>query len=299
MANSQPLLIVVCGPTASGKTDYAIELAQYFNTEIISADSRQVYKEISIGTAKPSEEKLAFFPHHFINHCSIHDTYNAGIFEKEALQLLEKLFKKHKVVIAAGGTGLYIKALCEGLDDLPKADENMRIQLQKELDDNGVDYLFKKLQGLDSEGSKTIDTKNPHRIMRALELVIETGQSILDIKTNSKIERPFRIVKIMMDVDRETLYQRINSRVDEMIEEGLVEEVKKVYYFKNLKALQTVGYTELFDYFDEKCSLSEAIEKIKQHTRNYAKRQLTWFRNEKDMISHKLFNPETVLLNNQ
>lgn len=294
MAIPQPVLIVVCGPTSSGKTDYAIELAQYFNTEIISADSRQVYKEISIGTAKPSSEKLALIPHHFINHCSIHDTYNAGIYEKEALQLLENLFKKHRVVIVAGGTGLYIKALCEGLDDLPKADENLRIQLQKELDDNGVDYLFKKLQGLDSEGSKTIDTKNPHRIMRALELVLETGKSILEIKTNPKIERPFRIVKIMMDVDRETLYQRINSRVDEMIEEGLVEEVKKVYPYKNLKALQTVGYNELFDYLDGKNSLPEAIEKIKQHTRNYAKRQLTWFRNEKDLISHHQFNSNTI-----
>lgn len=290
----QPVLIVVCGPTSSGKTDYAIELAQYFNTEIISADSRQVYKEISIGTAKPSSEKLALIPHHFINHCSIHDTYNAGIYEKEALQLLENLFKKHRVVIVAGGTGLYIKALCEGLDDLPKADENLRIQLQKELDDNGVDYLFKKLQGLDSEGSKTIDTKNPHRIMRALELVMETGQSTLEIKTNSKIERPFKIIKVMMDVDREMLYKRINTRVDEMITEGLIDEAKKVYPFENLKALQTVGYTELFDYFDEKYSLFEAIEKIKQHTRNYAKRQLTWFRNEKDLIPHYQFNKKTI-----
>ena len=294
MAISQPVLIVVCGPTASDKTDYAIELAQYFNTEIISADSRQVYNEINIGTAKPSAEKLALIPHHFINHCSIHDTYNAGIFEKEALQLLENLFKKHKVVIAAGGTGLYIKALCEGLDDLPKADEKLRLQLQKELNEYGVDYLFNKLQKLDNEGSKTIDSKNPHRIMRALELVIETGQSVLEIKTNPKIERPFKIIKIMMDVDRETLYQRINSRVDEMIQEGLVEEVKKVYPFKNLKALQTVGYNELFDFFEGKCSLSEAIEKIKQHTRNYAKRQLTWFRNEKDLILHYQFKKETI-----
>ena len=298
MAISKPVLIVVCGPTASGKTDYAIELAQYFNTEIISADSRQVYNEISIGTAKPSAEKLALIPHHFINHCSIQNTYNAGIFEKEALKLLEKLFIEHKVVIAAGGTGLYIKALCEGLDDLPKADENLRLQLQEELDEYGVDYLFNKLQELDIEGSKTIDSKNPHRIMRALELVIETGQSVLKIKTNPKIERPFKIIKVMMDVDREILYQQINSRVDEMIQEGLIEEVKKVYPFKKLKALQTVGYSELFEYFDGKCTLPEAIEKIKQHTRNYAKRQLTWFRNEKDLIPHYQFNKETLLQEN-
>lgn len=299
MASVQPVLIVVCGPTASGKTDYAIKLAHYFNTEILSVDSRQVYTEISIGTAKPSAEKLALTPHHFINHCSIHDTYNAGIFEKEALLLLNNLFKKHKVVIAAGGTGLYIKALCEGMDDLPKADTNLRLQLQKELDDNGVDYLFKKLQELDSEGSKTIDSKNPHRVMRALEIVIASGQSILELKTNPVQSRPFKVIKVMMEVDRETLYKRINTRVDEMITEGLVDEAKKVYPFKNIKALQTVGYSELFDYFDGKCLLPEGIEKIKQHTRNYAKRQLTWFRNEKDLIPHKLFNHETVLLNNQ
>jgi tRNA dimethylallyltransferase len=299
MATFQPTLIVICGPTASGKTDYAIQLARYFNTEILSADSRQVYKEISIGTAKPSAQQLSLIPHHFINHCSIHDTYNAGIFEKEALQLLELLFTKHKVVIAAGGTGLYIKALCEGLDDLPKANDILRQLLQIELDEYGVEYLFTKLQNLDSEGSKTIDSKNPHRVMRALELTITTGKSILELKTNPIQSRPFKIVKVMMDVDRQTLYHRINTRVDEMITAGLMEEVKSVYLYKNLKALQTVGYSELFDYFDDKCSLPEAIEKIKQHTRNYAKRQLTWFRNEKDLIPHKLFSYETVLLNNQ
>ena len=290
MADPKPLLILVCGSTASGKTDFAIELAHHFNTEIISVDSRQVYKEIGIGTAKPATEKLAEIPHHFINHCSIHDTYNAGIFEKEAIELLEKLFKKHSVVIAAGGTGMYIKALCEGLDDLPGANELLRKQLQKELDDNGIDFLFNKLQNIDFEGSKTIDNKNPHRIMRALELVIETGNSVLNLKTNLKISRPFKIIKIMMDIDRETLYQRINDRVDEMIKAGLVDEARNLFPFKNLKALQTVGYSELFEYFEGNCSLPEAIEKIKQHTRNYAKRQLTWFRKERDLIPHYQFD---------
>ncbi len=294
MAHSQPILIVICGPTASGKTDFAIQLARAFKTEILSVDSRQVYKEISIGTAKPSTEVLAEIKHHFINHCSIHDTYNAGIFEKEALPLLENLFKDHKVVIAAGGTGLYIKALCEGLDDLPKANENLRVQLQIEWKNLGVDYLFQKLQNLDLEGSKTIDCKNPHRIMRALELVLESGQSVLKIKTNPNMERPFKIVKVMMDVDRETLYQRINKRVDEMIEDGLVEEVKNVYPFKNLKALQTVGYSEIIDYLDGQGTLDQAIDKIKQHTRNYAKRQMTWFNKEAGLIPHHLFNQNMV-----
>ena len=290
MAASQPVLIIVCGPTASGKTDFAIELARHFHTEILSADSRQVYFEMDIGTAKPSAHQLTTIPHHFINHCSIHKTYNAGIYEKEALQLLDKLFQKHDVIIAAGGTGLYIKALTEGLDDLPIANEILRIQLQKELDENGVDFLFNKLQKLDAEGSKTVDNKNPHRIIRALELVMESGQSILKIKTNPNIERPFKIIKVMMDVDRETLYKRINKRVDEMLTEGLVDEARNLFPFKNLKALQTVGYSELFGYFDGKYSLPEAIEKIKQHTRNYAKRQMTWFRKEKDLIPHIQFD---------
>jgi len=294
-ALSQPVLIIVCGPTASGKTDFAIQLAQYFKTEILSADSRQVYTEISIGTAKPSLEQLTLVPHHFINHCAINDTYNAGIFEKEALLVLYNLFEKHNVVIAAGGTGLYIKALCQGLDDLPVANENLRQQLQNELDEKGVDYLFTQLQKLDIEGSKTLDSKNPHRVMRALELVITSGKSIIKLKTNSAHVRPFKIIKIMMDIDRETLYQRINNRVDDMIKEGLVEEAKNLFPFKNLKALQTVGYSELFDYFEGNCSLPQAIDKIKQHTRNYAKRQLTWFRNETDLIPHHRFSPEMVL----
>ena len=294
MAAQNPTLIIVCGPTASGKTDFAIELAQHFNTEIISADSRQVYKEMSIGTAKPSPEKLALIPHHFIDHCFIQDIYNAGIFEREALQLLKNLFSKHQVVIAAGGTGLYLKALCEGLDDLPVADEKLRDKLQRELYEQGIEYLFFKLQNLDREGSKTIDSKNPHRVMRALELVMVTGHSILDLKTNPKFSRPFKQIKVMMDVDREALYQRINTRVEEMISEGLVEEARKLFDFKHLKALQTVGYSELFDYFEGHSTLPEAIEKIKQHTRNYAKRQLTWFRNEKDLILHHEFNPEKV-----
>jgi tRNA dimethylallyltransferase len=289
MAEQQPQLIVIAGPTASGKTDFAIELAQHYQTEILSADSRQLYRELSIGTAKPSAEQLALVPHHFINHCSIHDNYNVGIFEKEALLLLDKLFQKHQVVILAGGTGLFIKAVCEGLDELPTANEAIRKQLQEELENFGVDYLFNKLQNLDPEGSKAVDAKNPHRIMRALEIVLETGKSHLTHKTKTIIKRPFAIKKIWMDIERSELYNRINNRVDSMMENGLWEEAKSVYPFKHLNALNTVGYSELFDYFDDKYSLEEAIDKIKQHTRNYAKRQITWFRKDEDFVMHHAF----------
>jgi len=285
-AEQQPLLIVIAGPTASGKTDFAIELAQHYQTEILSADSRQLYREISVGTAKPSAEQLASVPHHFINHCSIHDTYNAGIFEKEAIHVLEKLFLKHKAAILVGGTGLFLKAVCEGLDELPKANEALREQLQEELRTYGVDSLFDKLKNLDPEGSKTVDAKNPHRIMRAVEIALETGKSHLNLKTKSKIKRPFNIVKIFMDIDRTELYTRINNRVDSMMELGLLEEVRSVYPFKHLNALNTVGYSELFNFLDGQCLLEEAVLKIKQHTRNYAKRQLTWFRKDEDFVMH-------------
>ncbi len=295
MANSKPVLIVIFGPTASGKTDFALQLAKDFQTEILSVDSRQIYTEMSIGTAKPPASVLAEIKHHFINHCSVHNPYNAGIFEKEALHLLESLFKKHQVVIAAGGTGLYIKALCDGLDKLPKANENLRLKLQEDLDEYGIDYLFKKLQNLDLEGSKSIDSKNPHRIIRAIELIEETGQSITHLKTSPKMDRPFKIIKIRMDIERATLYQNINTRVDQMINAGWIEEARHLYPYKNLKALQTVGYKELFDYFDGIYTLPEAIDKIKQHTRNYAKRQLTWFKSERDCIPHHAFTRQMIM----
>jgi tRNA dimethylallyltransferase len=290
MAKSKPTLVIICGATASGKTDFAIHLAQQLHTDIISVDSRQVYKELSIGTAKPSQAQLAAIPHHFINHCSIHDTYNSGIFEKEAIQLLATLFEKNSFVIAAGGTGLYIKAICDGLDDLPKADDDLRKQLQTELDINGIDFLYHKLETLDKRGSLLVDKKNPHRIIRAIELLTNSNKSLGSMRTNSKVERPFNIYKVYMDIERSVLYQRINERVDMMIENGLVKEAEGLIAHKNLQALQTVGYSELFDYFEGKYNLDEAIEKIKQHTRNYAKRQITWFKKEENIIPYSAFN---------
>jgi len=295
MADTQPILILVAGPTASGKTDYAIQLAEYFNTVVLSADSRQIYKEISIGTAKPSQAQLSQVPHYFVNHCSLKDPYNAGQFEKEALSLLDKLYVKNKVAVVAGGSGLYIKALTEGFDDLPEANIDLRSELQRELEIHGVAYLFNKLQLMDPEGSKSIDPQNSHRIMRAIEIITDTGLLLSQLKTKTIIKRPFEIIKIVMDIDRKTVYERINQRVDAMIEEGLLDEVKSVYELRHLNTLKTVGYSELFDYLEEKCTLSEAINKIKQHTRNYAKRQLTWLKGESNLIPHTEFKPEMIL----
>jgi tRNA dimethylallyltransferase len=295
MKASKPTLIVVAGPTASGKTDFAIELAQKFKTEIISADSRQLYKEISIGTAKPSPEKLNLIKHHFIDHCSIFDEYNTGLFETEAMQVITEIFKKNNIAIMAGGTGLYIKAICSGLDKLPKANPQLRLQLQTEMNEFGVDHLYSILQKIDLEGSRSIDPKNPLRIMRALEIINSTGKKLSELKTAKKVNRPFNIVKIIMDVDRPTLYQRINDRTLQMIKQGFVEEAKEMHPFKHINALNTVGYKELFQYFEGEYTYEEAIEKIQQHTRNYAKRQLTWFRNESDFIPHNVFNPSSLL----
>lgn len=289
-----PVLIVIGGPTASGKTDFAINLAQFFNTEIISADSRQIYTELNIGTAKPNETQLKTIKHHFINHCSIHDNFNAGMFEIQSLKLLKKLFKNHKIVIAAGGTGLYINALCYGLDKLPKANQKLREELMAEFDKHGVDKLYKILENIDPLGCKQIDSKNPNRIIRAIELVNATGKSITKLKTGIKLQRDFKIVKILMKTDRQKLYFDINKRVDFMIENGLENECRNLYNFRNLNALKTVGYTEMFDYFDEKYTLAQAIDKIKQHTRNYAKRQITWFNNEENAILHTDFDNENL-----
>ena len=286
-----PTLIVVAGPTASGKTDFAIELAQSLDTEIISADSRQIYKELSIGTAKPSPEKLQQVKHHFIDHCSIFDEYTAGMFESEVITLLTTLFLTKKTVIMAGGTGLYIKAVCSGLDKLPKADPQLRAQLQQELNEYGVDFLFNKLQKLDLEGSSFLDPKNPLRIMRALEIVTSSGKKLSELKNESfPQKRPFNIIKVMMDIERPLLYQRINERTLQMMQDGFEAEARIMHKYKHLNALNTVGYKELFEYFDGNTTINEAIEKIQQHTRNYAKRQLTWFRNDTDFISHKEFN---------
>lgn len=271
-------LLVILGATASGKTRLAIQWAQHYQTEIISADSRQFYKRMDIGTAKPDAEELATIKHHFIDTREPCDYYSAGDFEKDALVTLTEIFKKHDIAIAVGGSGLYLKALCEGLDEMPPADLELRKYLQENYEQLGLDWLQK--QYLDLALNKThLDVNNPQRLMRAIEKQ-KQGISL----PKEKKERPFRILKYAIEMDREVLYRRINTRVDYMIELGLEAEAKRLLPFRESNALKTVGYSEMFEYFDGLISRERAIELIKQHSRNYAKRQLTWFRADPSII---------------
>lgn len=278
----QKTLIVIVGPTAIGKTSLAIELAKHYQTEIISADSRQFFKEMSIGTAKPSEEELAAAPHHFINSHSINQLFSTGDFEVQALALMERLFAKHDVLVMVGGSGLYINAVCNGLDDMPEIDLDIREKLNQQFADEGIEAIRKQLSALDSEYFAKVDQSNPQRMIRGLEVALSTGQKLSSFLTSKKKERPFNIIKIGLNTEREKLYHQINHRVDIMIQEGLLEEVKSLEAYKELNALKTVGYSEIFDYLDGKIDLATAIDKIKQNTRRFAKRQLTWFRKDED-----------------
>jgi len=282
VTNQKKKLIVVLGPTAIGKTSLAIEAAQAVNTEIISADSRQFFKELNIGVARPSEKELLAVKHHFIAFISIEDRYSAGMFETDALNLLEQLFEKHDVVICCGGSMLYIDALINGLDDLP-GDEAVRKTLQQELETLGLEHLQRKLKEVDEAYYRQVDLQNPHRLIRALEVCALTGKKYSDLRKANSANRPFDVVKIGLTSNREWLYNRINTRVDAMIESGLEQEAKSVLSMRHLNALHTVGYKEMFDYFDGELSLNDCIEKIKQHTRNFAKRQLTWWRKDADI----------------
>ncbi|WP_343531869.1 tRNA (adenosine(37)-N6)-dimethylallyltransferase MiaA [Pedobacter sp.] len=278
----QKTLIVIVGPTAIGKTSLAIELAKHYQTEIISADSRQFFKEMSIGTAKPSEEELAAAPHHFINSHSITQLFSTGDFEVQALALMERLFAKHDVLVMVGGSGLYINAVCNGLDDMPEIDLDIREKLNQQFADEGIEAIRKQLATLDPEYFAKVDQSNPQRMIRGLEVILSTGKKLSSFLTSNKKERPFNIVKIGLNTDREKLYNQINHRVDLMMQEGLLEEVKSLEAYKELNALKTVGYSEIFDYLDGKIDLATAIDKIKQNTRRFAKRQLTWFRKDED-----------------
>lgn len=271
-------LIIIGGPTASGKTDCAIQLAQHFGTEILSADSRQFYKEMSIGTAKPQLSDLAKAKHHFIGNLSIHDAYSVGDFERDALAVLETIFETHDTAIMVGGTGLYIRAVCEGLDEFPDVPLSIRDEFEAIFKNEGIEPLQKLLQEVDYEYFTQVDIHNPIRLIRALSVWKASGQPFSSFRSGNKVERNFTPIYIALDLPREVLYDRINRRVDLMMAEGLLEEAKSLHPFKHLNALQTVGYTELFAHFDGEMTLDEAVDKIKQHTRNYAKRQMTWFR---------------------
>ena len=286
--NNQKFLVVILGPTAIGKTALAIEVAKGLNTEIVSADSRQFFREISIGTAKPTGEELKAARHHFINSHSIAEDYNVGKFEEDAIALIEKVLDKKNSVVMVGGSGLYIDAVCKGFDKLPKADLKIRKQLTELYSAKGITALQKLLKEKDEEHCKKIDLSNPHRLMRALEVCLITGKPYSALRKGKKQKRHFSSIKIGLNMDREELYARINQRVDDMMKCGLLEEVKSVVEHKEKNALRTVGYKELFGYLEEKTDLQTAVEKIKQNTRNFAKRQLTWFRRDKEI---KWFSP--------
>ena len=277
---SKPILIVIAGATASGKTELAISIAQHFNTEILSADSRQIYKELSIGTAKPTNDDLSQAKHHFINHVSIHQKYDVGTYRNESLQLLDELFKKNKTAVMVGGTGLYIKAVCDGLDEFPEIDEIIKKNVRENFEQKGIEWLQTELKKYDEKYFNQVDLKNPHRLIRALEVSLQTKKPFSDFHSNPKNELPFDVLKIAIDIPRTDLYNRINARVLKMMEDGLEAEARNLFSHKNLQALQTVGYKELFDYFENEISKEKAIELIQQNTRNYAKRQLTWFRKD-------------------
>ena len=276
-------LIVIVGPTGSGKTDLSIRLALHYRAPILSTDSRQVYRSMPIGTAQPTEEQLNTVEHHFIASHDIEDKLSCGEYEVQALACLEKLFAQHDDVVAVGGSGLYVRALCEGMDELPQADEALRRELERRLADEGIGALAAQLRELDPRYYEEVDRSNPARVMRALEVCLQTGRPYSAQRTGVRRERPFRIIKIGVNLPREVLYDRINRRVDAMVAEGLEAEARRLYPHRELNALQTVGYREFFDCFDGRVTRDEAVELIKRNTRRYAKRQLTWFRRDPEI----------------
>ncbi len=272
------MLICVVGATAIGKTSLAVKLAQAFSTEIISADSRQFFKEMTIGTAVPSKQELSAAPHHFIQNKSIFEAYSVGDFERDAIALLENLFKKNQIVIMVGGSGLYVDAVVKGLDNFPKVPSEIREQLNLELNEKGLEALQNELRNADPVYFEKVDIQNPHRVIRALEIYRATGKPYSSFLKKENIQRDFNTLFIGLTINREIIYERINHRVDTMIKEGLIDEAKSLFQYKEENALQTVGYRELFEYFEGKISLEEAILEIKKNTRRFAKRQNTWFK---------------------
>ena len=273
-------IIIICGPTAVGKTAFAVRLAQALQTEIISADSRQCFKELNIGVAKPSAEELVAVPHYFINSHSIFEEVNAGVFEQYALKAAQKIFEKHTVAVMVGGTGLYIKAFCEGMDNVPAVDPLIRQKVIAGYQEKGLEFLQKQLAEKDPDFWQMAEQQNPHRLMRALEIFLSTGKSVTTFRIRDKKNRPFNIIKIGLELPRQQLNEQINQRTSIMFKQGLLDEALALYPSRSLNALQTVGYRELFDFMEKRYFLEEAIEKIKINTRQYAKRQMTWFKKD-------------------
>ncbi len=276
-------VLIVAGPTAVGKTCVAIDLAKHFNTEIISADSRQCYRELKIGVARPSETELKEIPHHFIASHSVHDEVNAAVFEQFALKKTAELFSQHDIVIMAGGTGLYIKAFAEGLDEIPEVPDEVRTAITTAYAEHGIEWLQQKVAEADPVFYESGEIQNPQRLMRALEVRMATGESILAFRKGSKAKRPFNIIRAGLELSKQDLHRNIEGRVDKMVQTGLVEEAERLQSLRQLKALNTVGYSEIFEYLDGKMTLEQAKEEIRKNTRQYAKRQMTWFRKDKEM----------------
>lgn len=278
--SEKPILILVVGPTAVGKTNLCLNLAKKFDTEIISCDSRQFYREMNLGTAKPTREELNQVPHHMINSHSIEENYDVKSFEEDALELLDQLFLKHKVVIMTGGSGLFADAVTEGMDEMPEIPAGIREEVIKEYQEKGLEFLQNEVKRLDPEYFEIVDQQNPQRLMRALEVCRGTGKSFSSFRVKSKIERPFETIKIGLNRDRDELYSRIDLRMDQMVEAGLFEEAESLFDKRHLNSLQTVGYQEIFGMMEGKYDREEAIRLLKRNSRRYAKRQLTWFRRD-------------------
>lgn len=284
-----PTLIVLVGATGVGKTELSLSMAEMYHTVILSADSRQLYADLKIGTAAPTPEQLARVPHYFVGTLRLTDYYNAAQYETEAIRILEEVFKQHPVAILTGGSMMYIDAVCKGIDDIPTVDNDTRSFLQERYEREGLERLCNELKLLDPEYYRIVDLKNPKRVVHALEICYMTGKTYTSFRTRTPKKRPFRILKIGLQRTREDLYARINSRVDRMMEEGLEDEARKVYPYRHLNPLNTVGYKELFKYFDGEWELPFAIEKIKQHSRIYSRKQMTWFKRDTDIT---WFHPE-------
>jgi len=288
ISSMEKTLVVLAGPTAVGKTACGIELAGHYNTEIISADSRQIYLETNIGTAVPSPAELRKVKHHFIHAVSLRDPYDASRYEQEVLERLKVLFKSHDMVLMVGGSGLYIDAVCYGIDDLPAVDQELRTSLQEQFEKEGLEPLAARLKELDPVSHDRVDLKNHMRVLKALEVSIQTGRPYSSFLSATRKERPFRILRVALDMERAELYRRINQRVDKMMEAGLLDEVKGLVPFRELTAMKTVGYRELFNFLDGEITLEEAVDLIKRKTRKFARKQITWFRKEN---RYQWFNP--------
>ena len=282
-------LIVITGPTAVGKTALCLDIAKHFDIPIINADSRQIFRELKIGTARPTKEQMQDVRHYFVGNFGLEDYYSASIFEQQVLELLEQLFLKHDFALMTGGSMMYIDAVCDGIDDIPTIDDATRTLLKKRLADEGLENLCEELKALDPEYYDIVDRQNPRRVVHALEICTMTGKTYTSFRKREKHERSFKIIKIGLNRPREELYERINQRVDQMMADGLLEEVRGLYPQRHLNALNTVGYKELFDYIDGRWPLEEAVERIKGNTRRYARKQLTWYKKDEHI---RWFHPD-------